>query len=88
MRRKALTLGASLVLTASLAAPAVAQTVCAGTANTAVVCANPTGGAPIEDCIYVGPPPCTPVSVPTPTVSCGGDLITRICLAIRYLSIS
>ena len=85
MRRKALTLGAGLLLAATLAPPATAQTLCAGTANTAVVCVNPTGGAPIEDCIYIGTPPCTPVSVPTPSFGCGGALIERICVSIQRI---
>lgn len=90
MLRKALTLGTGLVLAASLAGPAAAQTLCAGTENTAVVCVNPTGGTPIDDCIYLGTPPCTPVSIPTPTFGCSSDVISiqRLCIAIRELAIS
>lgn len=86
MRRKALTLCAGLLLAASIASPAAAQALCAGTANTAVVCVDPTGGTPIVDCIYVGPPPCVPVSVPTPSVGCGGDLVQKLCVVIRNLT--
>ncbi|MDQ4124724.1 MAG: hypothetical protein M3134_03870 [Actinomycetota bacterium] len=61
------------------ASPAQAQTtVCAGTSNTVFVCTNPTGGTVITDCVYLGPPPCMPVTVPGPTLSCGGDLIPYI----------
>jgi hypothetical protein len=77
--------------------PASATPVCAGTAGTAVFCVtpNPAGvptvdpfGSSIGDCVYLGAPPCKPVSVPVPTVtpgtgplvylSCGGPLIDPI----------
>jgi hypothetical protein len=63
--------GATLAVTpAASAAP-----LCVGTQSTFVQCVDPTGGRPIQDCIYVGPPPCIPVSVPTPYVYClGGDI--------------
>lgn len=32
---------------------------------------NPTGGSGIHDCVYTGPPPCTPVNLPTPSVAPG-----------------
>jgi hypothetical protein len=32
---------------------------------------NPTGGAGIHDCVFVGPPPCMPVNIPTPSVTPG-----------------
>ena len=34
---------------------------------------NPTGGPGIHDCVFVGPPPCKPVDVPTPSVVPGSD---------------
>jgi hypothetical protein len=41
---------------------------------------NPTGGPGISDCVYVGPPPCMPVKVPTPSVTPGtGDLVLVQC---------
>ena len=73
--------------------------VCAGDANVGAFCVtvdpaglptvNPTGGPPITDCVFIGPPPCTPVSVPTPAivpaadpwfvqVACGGPVIDPI----------
>ncbi len=63
--------GASLAVTPS----ASAQPLCVGTQATVVQCVDPTGGEPIEDCIYLVIPPCHPVSVPTPYVYClGGDI--------------
>lgn len=81
MRRRATLFGAGLLAAASLAlaAPAQAQTtVCAGTASTVFVCTNPTGGTAYSDCVYVVFPPCIPVTVPGPTLSCGGALIPAI----------
>jgi hypothetical protein len=79
MTRKLFSLGAGVVLAASLAAPASAQPLCVGTQETFVQCVDPTGGAPIEDCVYVGKPPCVPVSVPTPHFYCiGGDMGERL----------
>ena len=75
MRRKTTLLGIGLAVTAvlSIGSPASAQTLCFGP-STAYVCVDPTGGTPINQCIYAGPPPCHPVSVPRPLVWCGGDL--------------
>ncbi|MDQ4124722.1 MAG: hypothetical protein M3134_03860 [Actinomycetota bacterium] len=75
MRRKAALFSAGLVAAATMAVtpPAAAQTLCFGP-SFSYVCVNPTGGAPIEECIYAGPPPCHPVSVPTPLIWCGGAL--------------
>ena len=79
MKVRALAVGAGLLLSASVAAPASAQVpVCAGTASTAFVCVDPTGGSGISDCIYVGAPPCIPVTAPTPTAGCGGDLLDPV----------
>lgn len=78
MRRRATLIGAGLIGAASLflAAPAQAgPVVCAGTASTAVICVDPTGGTLYEDCVYAGPPPCIPVHVPGPVTSCGGFLV-------------
>lgn len=84
MKRKMMASLAGLMAVATLAAPAAAQVpVCAGTTSTAYVCIEPTGQTLITDCVYVGPPPCTPVSVPGPTVTCGGALISDLrCPAI------
>ena len=81
MRKRAVLLGAGLMMAGSmfLASPASAQTtVCAGTAGTAYVCTDPTGGTVASDCVYVVLPPCIPVTVPGPTLSCGGALIPYI----------
>lgn len=81
MRKRATLFGAGLMLAGSVmaAAPAQAQTtVCAGTASTVFVCTDPTGGTAYTDCVYVGPPPCTTVTVPGPTLSCGGALIPYV----------
>lgn len=55
---------------------------CFGDTNVAAVCAtvdpsglptvNPTGGPGVHDCVFVGPPPCMSVDVPTPSVTPGG----------------
>lgn len=77
MKKKAsLTCGGVLVAASMAVMPsASAQApVCAGTENTIVVCVDTTGGTPITDCVYVGPPPCMPVSIPTPSIDCAGRL--------------
>jgi hypothetical protein len=69
---------------------------CAGSEKTAIVCVqvnkgavprvNPTGSS-YDDCIYVGAPPCTPVSVPLPTYTPGnGELVTVSCGGVLYCS--
>ena len=85
MRRRATLIGAGLMVAGSLffAAPASASIpVCVGTAATVVVCVDPTGGTLYEDCIYAGPPPCIPVSVPGPTIQCGGNIGQYLCASI------
>lgn len=73
MRRMLVVLG--LVFASMGLAPA-AFGACAGTANTVVVCVNPTGGVLYEDCVYPWPKPpgCLPVTVPGPTLQCGGEI--------------
>ena len=86
MRRRATLFGAGLMGAGSLflAAPAQAAIpVCAGTQTTVVICVDPTGGTLYSDCIYAGPPPCTYVTVPGPTVQCGGDIGQYLCASIR-----
>lgn len=75
MRHKTALAGVALAVSAAfgIASPASAQPLCFGP-STAYVCTDPTGGDPIEECIYAGPPPCQPVSVPTPDFWCGGNL--------------
>lgn len=85
-KRLGVALGAGMLLAGLAAAPASATVpLCAGTQGTAVVCVDPTGGTLIEDCVYAGPPPCTPVTVPGPTVQCGGatNLVQALCALIR-----
>jgi hypothetical protein len=79
MRRAAILLGAGLLLTAASAVPASAAPVCAGTQNTVVLCVDPTAGTLYSDCVYVGPPPCIPVTVPGPTIQCGGNIGQYLC---------
>ena len=76
MRRRTAVAGVALAVSAAfgVATPASAQVLCFGP-STAYVCADPTGGRPIEQCIFAGPPPCHPVSVPTPDAWCGGALL-------------
>lgn len=75
----------STLLAAALAAAAVsmptaasAAPVCAGTTGTEYVCVDPLGRTLYSDCVYVGSPPCTPVNVPGPAVSCDGVLDCRV----------
>ena len=70
--RRALVLGAGLALALSVAAPAMAQELCAGTTGTVYVCTDPTGRTLISDCVYLGDPTCQQVTVPGPTLTCGG----------------
>lgn len=78
MRRKAVTFAAGLVMaaTVALAPPASAADgwTCVGTERLGFVCVDPTGGTLYEDCVYVGAPPCIPVTVPGPIYGCGGAL--------------
>ena len=77
MKRKASLICGGLLVAASMAVMPSASAqipLCAGTANTIVVCVDPTGGTPITDCVYLGPPPCMYVSIPTPSITCGGRL--------------
>ncbi len=77
MTRKAKLWAGCLIAGATLAVmpSASAQTVCVGTTATIYQCVDPTGGEPIEDCVYIVIPPCHPVSVPTPYVYCTGGKI-------------
>ncbi len=74
MRRRAAAAVVGLVAAISLMGPAAAQPLCAGDDELFFVCVDPTGSS-ITRCIYAGPPPCHPVTVPVPTVWCGGNLI-------------
>lgn len=90
---RALTRSLALVLTTGAALAATGGTAgaatCVGTANTAVVCEQTNkgflprvdpNGSSYDDCIYLGGPPCTPVSVPIPTVERGTGLpVTITC---------
>lgn len=52
---------------AALLGAAPASAACVGTQNIGVVCSTVNvRGTLYEDCVYVGSPPCTPVSVPGP----------------------
>ena len=79
MRRRSALVVAGLAVgaTMAMAPPAAAQTLCFGPSSM-YVCVDPTGGDPIDECIYAGPPPCHPVSVPTPRIWCGGMLSCEI----------
>lgn len=72
MTRKAMLWVGCLIAGASLAVTpsASAQPLCVGTTGTIYQCVDPTGGTPIQDCVYVVIPPCHPVSVPTPLIYC------------------
>lgn len=79
MRRAAFVLGAGLLMSGAAAAPAAAIPICAGTQATVVLCVDPTAGTLYEDCVYAGPPPCTYVHVPGPTIQCGGNIGQYLC---------
>jgi hypothetical protein len=88
------------VATAAFSAGNAAQAApCVGTQQTFIFCVyvdtgalpgvNPTGSS-YNDCVYVGAPPCKPVSVPIPTttpgnggdvvhIGCGGKYGTSFC---------
>ena len=88
MRRKTTLLGIALAVSAAfgIAAPASAAIpLCVGTQGTVVVCVDPTAGTLYDDCVYAGPPPCTQVTVPGPTVHCTGVPVTVqvLCALIR-----
>ena len=55
------------------AGPAGAAPLCVGEHSLAVFCVDPEGSSKTV-CIYAGPPPCTPVTIPIPTSWCGGIL--------------
>ena len=89
------TLAAVALAAAALSTGAgAAQAACAGTERTVIVCAqlnkgfipdvDPTGSS-YDDCIYLGSGPCTPVSVPIPTVTPGsGDPVIITCGGALY----
>lgn len=64
--------GAAVAATMTMAGPAAAS--CVGTQNEIAVCVDPTGGTLYENCVFLGDPTCTPVSVPGPVVWCEGDM--------------
>ena len=66
------------VVAGSLGIAPAASAACVGTAATVVVCVNPTGGTLYTDCVYVVNPPCIPVTVPGPTLACGGAIGERL----------
>lgn len=76
MRRILIMLG---VIAASLGIAPAAFGACAGTQNTVVICVEPTGQTIYSDCVYyVIKPGCIPVSVPGPTIQCGGNIGEKI----------
>jgi hypothetical protein len=76
MIRKAFLVFALIAGSSLAVVPAAsARPLCVGTQATVIQCVDPTGGDPIEDCVYTGGDECIPVSVPTPYVYCvGGDI--------------
>ena len=72
MRRILIVLG---VVAASFGIAPAAFGACAGTANTVVICVDPTGQTLYSDCVYyVIKPGCATVTVPGPTIQCGGAI--------------
>lgn len=79
-------LTAALVAAAVVPAAAAHARTCAGTAQTYLVCVlpenvsvDPDGGPPVGDCVYLNQPTCTPIFVPTPSVTTTGPLVTIQC---------
>jgi nitrate reductase cytochrome c-type subunit len=60
-----------VVASVGLATPAHAAT-CVGTQQTAGICVWLEKTTVYEDCVYVGQPPCIPVTVPGYDLECGG----------------
>ncbi len=79
MRRKTMIFATGLLVAGSMAIATPAHANCVGTERTVVVCVNPTGGVLYEDCVHVVIPPCHPVTVPGPTIACGGDIGQSLC---------
>lgn len=77
MRFKAAAVALGAVATIAMAGPAAAEPLCAGEDTVFFLCVDPSGSS-ATFCIYAGPPPCRPVTVPIPTAWCGGEL-TGIC---------
>ena len=73
LRMAAAVVGA--VATIVTAGPAAAQPLCVGEQTLFFQCVDPTGSS-ITVCVYAGPPPCRPVTIPIPTTWCGGTLIS------------
>jgi hypothetical protein len=65
--------------------------VCAAVNPAGIPDVDPEGSA-YDDCVYAGPPPCVPVHVPIPTVTpgtglpvtvtCGGQLVAKLCARV------
>ena len=77
MRLRAAAAAVGIVATIAMAGPAAAQPICAGEADVFFVCVDPSGSSRTV-CVYAGPPPCIPVTIPIPTAWCGGNM-TSIC---------
>ena len=55
--------------------------VCVTVDPSALPTVDPTGGPGIHQCVFVGPPPCMPVDVPTPSISPGsGSPVVVQCI--------
>ncbi len=75
LRAAAAVVGA--VATIAMAGSAAAQPLCVGE-EAFYVCVDPTGSSRTV-CIYAGPPPCTPVTIPIPTAWCEENLEKLDC---------
>lgn len=79
MRWRAAAAAVGVVAAIAMAGPAAAQPQCVGEDEVFFLCVDPTGSSHTI-CVYSGPPPCTPVTIPIPTAWCGGNL-TALCRA-------
>jgi hypothetical protein len=74
MRLRVLAAGVGAVAAMVWTGPAGASPLCAGEHDIFALCVDPTGSSRTV-CIYAGPPPCRPVTVPIPTAWCEGALL-------------
>ena len=72
----------------------VHQAVCVIVDPSGLPTVNATGGPGVHDCVFVGPPPCVPVNIPTPSVTpgsgsyvaivyCTGDQIDCVPIVVK-----
>jgi hypothetical protein len=81
-------LAAALGTTAALMQNASATPVCAGTTEIQMACVDPLSHTFYSDCVFVGPPPCTPVDVPGAVAWCAGVVDCQCSTVTPLLSMA